>query len=154
MPIAYQYGQDYYVEDVVFNNANPEVVEAEIVEKLLRHNVHMGRFESNSAGGRVAQSVQEEVKRRGGRTKLTTKFTTQNKETKIVMASPFVKERFLFKDASVIKDKEYRSFMNNLCSWTMTGKAKHDDGPDSMAMFADYVQGFSAGQATVFARPF
>lgn len=154
MPIAYQYGQDYYVEDVVFNNGNPEVVEAEIVEKLLKHKVHMGRFESNSAGGRVAQSVQEEVKRHGGRTKLTTKFTTQNKETKIVMASPFVKDHFLFKDASVIKDKEYRSFMNNLCSWTMTGKVKHDDGPDSMAMFADYVQNFTAGQAMVFARPF
>lgn len=154
MPIAYQYGQDYYVEDVVFNNANPEIVEAEMVEKLMKHKVHMGRFESNSAGGRVAQSVQEEVRKRGGRTKITTKYTTQNKETKIVMASPYVKEHFLFKDASVIKDKEYRSFMNNVCSWTMTGKAKHDDGPDSLAMLADYVQGFAMGQVQVFARPF
>lgn len=154
MPIAYQYGQDYYIEDVVFNNGNPENVEAEIVTKLLKHKVHMGRFESNSAGGRVAQSVQEEVRRKGGRTKITTKYTTQNKETKIIMASPFVKEHILFKDASVIKDKEYRSFLNNVCGWTMDGKQKHDDGPDSLAMLADYVQGFAAGQATVFARPF
>ena len=154
MPIAYQYGQDFYIEDVVFNNGNPEVVEAEIISKLIQHKVHMGRFESNSAGGRVAQSVQEEVKKRGGRTKLTTKFTTQNKETKIVMASPYVKEHMLFKDQSVIKDKEYRAFMNNVCSWTMTGKAKHDDGPDSLAMLADYVQNLTAGQAVVFARPF
>ena len=154
MPIAYQYGQDYYIEDVVFNNGNPENVEAEIVTKLLKHKVHMGRFESNSAGGRVAQSVQEEVRRKGGRTKITTKYTTQQKETKIIMASPFVKEHVLFKDASVIKDKEYRSFLNNVCGWTMDGKQKHDDGPDSLAMLADYVQGFAAGQATVFARPF
>ena len=154
MPIVYQYGQDYYIEDVVFNNANPEVVEAEIVSKLLKHKVHMGRFESNSAGGRVAQSVQEEVKKKGGRTKLTTKYTTQNKETKIVMASPYVKEHMLFKDASVIKDKEYRAFMNNVCSWTMNGKVKHDDGPDSLAMLADYVQNMTGGQAVVFARPF
>jgi len=154
MPIAYQYGQDYYIEDVVFNNANPENVEAEIVTKLLQHNVHMGRFESNSAGGRVAQSVQEEVKRRGGRTKLTTKYTTQQKETKIIMASPFVKEHFLFKDQSVVKDKEYRTFLNNVCSWTMNGKAKHDDGPDSLAMLADYVQTFGQGQVRVFERLF
>ena len=154
MPVAYQYGQDYYIDDVVFNNANPEIVEAEIVTKLLQHKVHMGRFESNSAGGRVAQSVQEEVKKRGGRTKITTKFTTQNKETKIVMASPFVKEHFLFKDPSVIKDKEYRSFMNNVCSWTMNGKVKHDDGPDSLAMLADFVQNLAGGQVVVFARPF
>lgn len=154
MPIVYQYGQDYYVEDVVFNNGNPEVVEAEIVAKLLQHKVHMGRFESNSAGGRVAQTVQEQVKLRGGRTKITTKYTTQNKETKIVMASPYVKEHMLFKDQSVIRDKEYRTFMSNVCSWTMNGKAKHDDGPDSLAMLADYVQTLSGGQVQVFARPF
>ena len=157
MPIAYQYGQDYYIEDVVFNNGNPENVMSEIITKLLKHKVHMGRFESNSAGGMVAQKVQEEVKKRGGRTKLTTKFTTQNKETKIIMASPYVKEHFLFKDDGVIAkahDKEYRSFLNNMCSWTMNGKAKHDDGPDSIAMLADYVQNFTASQAVVFARPF
>ena len=142
------------MEDVVFNNGNPEVVEAEIVTKLLQHKVHMGRFESNSAGGRVAQSVQEAVKAQGGKTRLTTKFTTQNKETKIIMASPFVKEHFLFKDKTVMKEKEYRGFMNNVCSWTMNGKAKHDDGPDSLAMLADYVQCFAMSMPTIFQRPF
>lgn len=154
MPIAYQYGQDYYIEDVVFDNSNPEIVEARIVEKLLKNRVQMGRFESNSAGGRVAESIQTRTRLAGGRVKITTKFTTQNKETKIIMASPFVKEHFLFKDDTVVKDKEYRSFMNNVCGWTMNGKAKHDDGPDSLAMLADYVQTFSQGQAIVFARPF
>ena len=154
MPIAYQYGQDYYVEDVVFDNSNPEIVEARMVQKCIQHGVQMGRFESNSAGGRVAQSVQEAIRKAGGKTKITTKYTTQNKETKIIMASPFVKEHFLFKDQTAIKDKEYRSFMTNVCSWTMNGKAKHDDGPDSLAMLADYVQNFAMSIPTVFQRPF
>ena len=154
MPIIYQYGQDYYVPDVVYDNSNPEIVETRLVQKCVQHKVHMGRFESNSAGGRVAQSVQEGIWKAGGRTKLTTKFTTQNKETKIIMASPFVKEHFLFLDPSVIKSKEYRSFMNNVCSWTMGGKVKNDDGPDSLAMAADYVQTLSGSQVQVFARPF
>lgn len=154
MPIAYQYGNDYYIEDVVCDNSNPEIVEPRLAQKLVAHKVHMGRFESNSAGGRVAQSVQEMVKAQGGRTKLTTKFTTQNKETKIIMASPFVKEHFLFKDDSVIKDKEYRRFMNFLCSYTMAGKNKNDDVPDGIAMLSDYVQSFATGQAVVFQRPF
>ena len=154
MPIAYQYGTDYYIEDVVFDNSNPEIVEPRLAQKCVQNKVQMGRFESNSAGGRVAQSVQEMIRAQGGRTKLTTKFTTQNKETKIIMASPFVKEHFLFKDQSVIKDKEYRSFMNNVCSWTMNGKQKHDDGVDSISMLADYVQSFAMEQATVFRRPF
>lgn len=154
MPIAYQYGQDYYIEDAVFDNSNPEVIEPRLAQKCVAHKVHMGRFESNSAGGRVAQTVQEMIRKQGGRTKITTKYTTQQKETKIIMASPFVKEHFLFKDPSVIKDKEYRAFLNNMCSWTMNGKAKHDDAPDSIAMLADYVQSFAQGQAVVFARPF
>lgn len=154
MPIAYQYGQDYYIEDVVFNNGNPEAVEAEIVTKLLQHKVQMGRFESNSAGGRVAESIQTRTRMAGGRVKITTKFTTQNKETKIIMASPYVKEHFLFKDPSVIKDKEYRAFLNNVCGWTMNGKSKHDDGPDSLAMLADYVQNFAMSIPTIFQRPF
>ena len=154
LPIAYQYGSDYYIEDVVCDNSNPEIVEPRLAEKLVKHKVHMARFESNSAGGRVAQSVQEMVKKQGGRTKITTKYTTQNKETKIIMASPYVKERFLFRDNSVIRDKEYRRFMNMMCSYTMAGRNKHDDVVDSIAMLADYVQSFTAGQAVVFARPF
>jgi len=154
MPIAYQYGQDYYIDDVVFDNSNPEIVETRMIEKLLKNKVQMGRFESNSAGGRVAESIQTRTRLAGGRVKITTKYTTQNKETKIIMASPFVKEHFLFKDQSVIKDKEYRSFMNNVCGWTMSGKNKHDDGPDSLAMLADYVQNFALSIPTIFQRPF
>jgi predicted phage terminase large subunit-like protein len=154
MPIAYQYGRDYYIEDVVCDNSNPEVVEPRLVLKCIQHKVQMSRFESNSAGGRVAQSVQEEIKKRGGITKITTKYTTQQKETKIIMASPFVKEHFLFKDDSVTKkDKEYRKFMNFICSYTMSGKNRWDDCCDALSMLADYVQTFMVSQIEIMKRP-
>lgn len=154
MPIAYQYGDRYFIEDVVYDNSNPEIVEMRLVEKCLKHKVHMGQFESNSAGGRVAQSVQEKIREAGGRTKIVTKYTTANKETKIIMASPYVKEHFLFKDDSVVNDKEYRKFMNAVCSYSMEGKNKHDDAVDSLAMLAEYVQSFSFAKVTPMARPF
>lgn len=155
MPIAYQYGQDYYIEDVVCDNSSPDIVETKLVMKLMEHKVHMSRFESNSAGGRVAEKVQNEVRNRNGRTKITTKYTTQNKETKILMASPFVKQHFLFKDDSVIKDdKEYRKFLNMVCSYTMSGKNKWDDPVDAISMLADYAQSFTSAQVQVFNRPF
>lgn len=155
LPIAYQYGNDYYIEDVVCDNSNPEIVEPRLVEKCLKHKVQMARFESNSAGGRVAQSVQEAIKAKAGRTKITTKYTTQNKETKIIMASPFCKEHFLFKDDSVTKnDKEYRRFMNFLTSYTMAGKNKWDDCADAVSMLVDYVQTFTNSQVEIMRRPF
>lgn len=153
MPIAYVYGQDYYIEDVICDNSNPEIVEARLVSKCLEHKIQRSRFESNSAGGRIAEKIQNEVKAKGGKTKITTKYTTQHKETKIIMAEPFVKQHFLFKDNSVIStNKEYRKFLNFLCSYTMSGKNKHDDVPDAMAMLADYIEGFTAAKAEVIQR--
>ena len=155
MPIAYQYGQDFYIEHIVCDNSNPEIVETRLVMALLQHKVQMSRFESNSAGGRVAQKVQEEVKAKGGRTKITTKYTTANKETKIIVNSPFVKEHCLFKDNSVIKtDKEYKKALNFLCSYTMAGKNKNDDIPDAFAQLSEYIQSLEGNHVTVFKRPF
>lgn len=155
MPIAYQYGNDFYIEDVVCDNGNPEIVEARLAQKLVYHKVHMSRFESNSAGGKVAQKVQQEVKNRGGRTKITTKFTTSNKETRIIVNSPWVKDHCLFKDNTVIKqDKEYRRMLNQLCGYTMAGKNKHDDVPDGFSMLAEYVQSLEGNVVRAIKRPF
>ena len=155
MPICYQYGNDFYCEDVVCDNSNPEIVEARLVSKLIEHKAQMGQFESNSAGGKVAEKVQKEVKERGGIAKITTKYTTSNKETRIIVASPWVKEHILFKDNSIIKkDKEYRKMLNQLCSYTMAGRNKNDDVCDAWSMFANYVQQLEGTKVEVFRRPF
>jgi predicted phage terminase large subunit-like protein len=122
---------------------------------LLEHKVHLSRFESNSAGGRVAQKVQEGVKAKNGRTKITTKYTTANKETKIIVNSPWVKEHCLFKDDSVVGgDKEYRRAMNFLCGYTMMGNNKHDDVPDALAMFVDWQMSDRSNIVQILKRPF
>ena len=155
MPIAYQYGNDFYIEEIVCDNSNPEVVETRLVMALLKHKVQLSRFESNSAGGKVAQKVQEMVKEKGGRTKITTKFTTANKETKIIVNSPFIKEHCLFKDKSVITaDKEYRKALNFLCSYTMAGRNKNDDVPDGFAQLSEFIQSLIGNSVEVFKRPF
>ena len=155
MPIAYQYGTDFYIESFVCDNSNPDVVEARLVDRLLRHSVHMSRFESNSAGGKIAEKVQSEVKKRGGRTKITTKYTTANKETRIIVSAGFAKDHFLFKDESVIgDDKEYRKALNFLCSHTMSGKNKNDDVPDAISMLVDYIESFELGKVQVYRRIF
>ena len=153
MPIAYQYGQNFYIEEILCDNSNPEIVDARLVDILLRHKVQMSRFESNSAGGRVAKDVQEQVKKKGGITKITTKFTTVNKETKIIMASPYVKEHFFFKDESKYT-REYRKAVNMICSYTMSGKNKHDDTVDALAQLVEYIQSFQTGKVEVRQRVF
>ena len=136
------------------DNSLPNLVDARLVDILLRDKVQMCRFESNSAGGRVAEKVQNDVKAKGGITHITTKFTTANKETKIIVNSPWVKEHCLFKDESLYKrQSDYGRMMYMLTSYTVAGKNAHDDVPDGMAMFAEYAQSFSAGKVEVFKRP-
>ena len=154
LPVGYVYGKDYYIDDCICDNGLPEVVDARLAEIMVRHKMKLCRFESNSAGGRVAEKVQQMVKDKGGITHITTKYTTANKETKIIVNSAWVKEHCLFKDESLYKkNSEYGKMINMLCSYTMAGKNKNDDVPDGMAMFAEFAQSMGASRVEVFQRP-
>ena len=155
MPVAYQYGPNFYIDAVICDNSNPKVVEPRLANLLVSRGVHMARFESNQAGGRVAENVQKMVKDAGGKTKITTKYTTANKDTKIIVNSPWVIEHCLFKDNSTIgSDKEYRRFLQFLCGYTMAGRNKYDDVPDAMAMLSEYIQSFALNKVEIVKRPF
>ena len=123
---------------------------------LTERNVQIARFESNQADGKIAEKIQGMVKELGGRAKLTTKYTTANKETRIIVAQPFILDHCLFKDDSVIKkDKEYRRFLQMMCRYTTAGKNKHDDVPDALSMLAEFIQSsFGMNRVEIVKRPF
>lgn len=152
-PIAYQYGDRFFIADVIYDNRLPEVVMSRIARKLVQHNVKQCRFESNSAGGRIATEVDKMVKELGGFTNITTKYTTQNKETKILVNADFVKQYMLFRDESIC-DREYLNFLNGLCTYTHVGKNLHDDAPDATTMLAEYLQGGVANRLEIMKRIF
>ena len=154
LPVGYVYGQDYYIADCICDNGLPDTVDARLSGILVHNKVNMCRFESNSAGGRVAEKIQGEVKQLGGITNITTKYTTANKETKIIVNSSWVKEHCLFLDESKYKrNSDYGRMMDMLCSYTVAGKNKHDDVPDGMAMFAEFAQSLNGAKIEVFKRP-
>ena len=152
MPVAYVYGDDYYIEEILCDNGKPEIVDELLIQTLIKHKVQMSCFESNSAGGRVAQTVQEGVKTRGGITKITTRYTTQNKATKILANSPWVKQRCLFKDDSV-SEKNYKKALGKLCSYSISSRNRHDDVADAFAQLCIYAESFSGAKVRVIDRP-
>ena len=154
MPVGYIYGERVYIEDVVFNNGLPEVTDPLCISMLLKHKVQQCRFESNSAGGRTADKVEEGVKKRGGITHITKKRTTQNKLTKIIVNSDYVKENFYFKDRSkYLPNSEYGRFMKELTSFTQSGKNNHDDAPDSIVQLAIFIQSMGLNKVEPIKRP-
>ena len=139
MPIAYVYGEDVYIHDVVFNRGDKEVTRPEVVGKLKRHKPHMVRFEANNGGDEYCKIVDDILRKDGLRINMTHKKapTTASKLSRIIQFSPDIK-RFYFIDREN-RSKEYRAFMDELTLFVQTGKNAHDDTPDSLAMLVDFL---------------
>lgn len=151
--VFYQYGERFYLEDVVFKNIDPGTLDTLNADMLVKHKVQQAQFESNKEGSRTANKVEEIVKEKGGRCHITKKYTTQNKETKIIVNSPWVKEHVYFKDSSEYEPRsDYGVMMSFLCSYTQLGKNKHDDAPDGLAMFALFVNSLEGGKVEIMSR--
>lgn len=141
MPVAYAYGNDYYIDSFVCDNGKPEIVEAKIIDRIIARGIQATEIESNRGGTLFANNVKKGVDERKGMCSITTKWNQTNKETRILVASGWVKEHCLFKDESVIdSDKEYRTALMQLCGYSMVGKNKNDDVPDAMAQLYDFVR--------------
>lgn len=152
-PVAYVYGQDYYIEACICDSST--AYEGRIVGLYIDHMVKMSRFESNSAGGRVAKDVQKEINARGGITSISTKYTTANKETKIMVNAPFVKAHFLFKgEDQYTANSDYGKMMRFLTTYTVSGKNAYDDVPDGMAMLAEFAQSLQRNSLEILKRFF
>lgn len=151
--VFYQYGDRYYLEDLVFKNIDPGTLDELNSDMLVKHHVQQAQFESNKEGSRTANEVERLVREKGGRCHITKKYTTQNKETKIIVNSSWVKEHVIFKDITEYDPKsDYGVMMSFLCSYTQLGKNKHDDAPDALAMFAQFVDALLSGEGQVMKR--
>ena len=134
MPIAYIYGSEVYIVDVVFDDATPEHTIPECASKLKEHNVKRATFESNLAGTFFAKDVAELLKKTGGMCDIRTKRTITNKQTRIELASANILNNFYFLDKSKYEmNSQYGQFMRELCSHTRVGKRTHDDAPDALS---------------------
>lgn len=138
-----RHGQDYYLVDVVFRNIDPLILDDLNAQCLVRNGVQVAQFESNKEGSRTADKVQTLVKEQGGVTAIQKKYSTVNKETKIIVNSPWVVNHVLFPFAESPEypdgykpNSEMGQFMSQLCGYSQLSKNTHDDAPDMVSMLA------------------
>lgn len=155
LPIAYQYGDKFFIPDVVFDDTTDyDILDRKTADILIKHNPHKIRFESNNVGNRVAHNIQKIISGKC-RADIETRPTQANKETKILVNSDYISKHFYFLHPSQYKPKsDYGLFMGNVTTYTTRTKVAHDDGPDSLAMMAEYVQNPLGGKATAMRNPF
>lgn len=155
VPVAKRWGGRWYITDVICDNGNPDALRARVAALLERERVQQCRFESNSAGGAFAKDVSAILSEHEALCSITTKFTSSNKETRIIASSPWVLNNCLFRDPSLYSTgTDYDRFMSQMVSYTLEGKVPHDDAPDAMAMLADLLSKRARPQAKAMRRPF
>lgn len=155
MPIAYLYGDDVYIVDVVFDNSAPEHTKPECANMLMKYKVVTATFESNNAGEYFARDVNELCLRNGFRTNIRTKRTISNKMTRMEMASDGIKKNFFFRHPSTVKrGSQYYEFMKEVTTITRTGKVAHDDAPDSLSLLENEIRNLNRGKVEILERLF
>lgn len=154
LPALYQYGEDYYCVDCICDDNSDYGIQYENCAKIIvDHKMQQCQFESNNGGSRVAYEVEQLVKQKHGRCNITSKVTTSNKETKIIVNADWVKKHVLFKDKSMYKSREnYGVMMAFLLSYTVKGKNPHDDVPDGFAQLALFTTNMYGATVTVIDR--
>lgn len=153
-PVCFQYGNDCYIPDVVFDAGDKKITQPKIVETILRYKIQAARFEANNGGEDYQEAVEKKLREKNYRLNITSKRakTTVRKEQRIFDKAPEIRE-FYFLEASK-RTKEYNQFMNNLFAFKITGKNKNDDAPDSLAMLVEMREDSVGQKAEIFKRPF
>ena len=139
MPIAYVYGSDVYITDVVFNRGDKTVTYPLVEAKLARHLPNKNRFEANNGGEEYADKVDEDLRRAGIRLNIVSlrSPSTVSKMTRIIQYAPEIKEFYFL--AEKYRSPEYKAFMRELTTFVQTGKNLHDDAADSLSMLAEEI---------------
>ena len=156
--VFYQYGTDYYLADVVFRNIDPYMLDRLNANMLIEHDVQICQIESNKEGVRTGDEIQRLVKEAGGRCSIEKRYSTANKETRIIVNSPWVIQHVLFLEGKspdnpdgYAPNSEYGQFMAALTSYSQLAKNPHDDAPDMVTMLAIHEGGDNLSPiATIF----
>lgn len=135
-PVCFQFGNDIYIPDVIYSDKEKNVTQPLIVEKVIKHGVQAVSIEATKMTASYAEGVDEALKGKGQRVNVqrsTSHFTGNGKEQRIFDKAPDIRAHMIFLEEGR-RSKEYELFMQNVYSFSINGKNKHDDAPDSLAM--------------------
>lgn len=152
MPIGYIFGDDCYIHDVVFNKGDKKVTRPLVVGKIKRHLPHQVQVEANNGGSEYCEDIDEMLLADNIHINMSFRKApnTISKLARIIQVAPDIKRLYFLDNKH--RDTEYKAFMKELNSFVMTGKNKHDDAPDSLAMLVNLIFN-SFGEVKIFKRP-
>lgn len=139
--IVYQYGEDLFVPDVVYNNNDKTVTQPLIMGAIERHHASAVKIEATKTTASYGEDIDKALREKGIRINMqlnTSNWTSQGKRDRIVAVSPDIRSHMIFLQEGK-RSKEYSQFMQNLYSFTFVmRKNAKDDAADVCASCIDF----------------
>lgn len=149
LPVGYVYGNEIYIEDVLFENnfGGDDYIRPKICDIIIRNNVTRFGIEKPNGGDFLATLIEKDLRERNYHCNITTHNvpTNRSKNDRILARQNEIKGiatengtyRIYFKNLDLIKgNKPYLTAMRQLFTWNQNPNMKnkqHDDFPDSLA---------------------
>lgn len=166
MPIGYVYGNEVYVEKVLFRNkfGGDDYIRPLVKSYVVDNKVTKLGVEKNNGGDFFSTLVSQDLKDLNYHCNITTHNAPTNKRKldRILACQNEIKGianenntvRLYFKNPDLIKgDKEYQEAMRQLFSWNQNPSfqnKQHDDFPDSLSgMITNVLNGSHVGTARI-----
>lgn len=133
MPVLFQYDTTLYCVDWIFDKGNKKVTQPRVAEYIRKYGLTSVKFEKNNGGEGYRDDVGRLLDQTFTKCNLTTDYANNQmaKVTRIFEHAPSIKE-IIFLDKEH-RSEEYSRAMANLCAFTISGKNRNDDAPDSLA---------------------
>ena len=136
MPIFRTDGTKYYMIDCIFKQKAMTELYDLIVDKIIEHNITTLVVENNIDTS-LKTLLEEKLHKKGYfLCEIVEKYNTVKKEQRIKDTRGLIKKFMVFKDKKTYKpNTDYGRFMKNFTTYSFDYANKHDDAPDSVAMF-------------------
>ena len=155
-PVCYQYGDDLYVADVVYDNGDKRNTQPLIANAVKKHGVQAVFVEATKTTASYTEGVDQLLRQQGIKINIRSSishYTGTGKQQRIYDKAPDIRDKMVFL-ADGYRNKAYSQFMANVYAFTVSGKTKHDDAPDSLAMAINMAFFAVSSKVEIIRKPF
>lgn len=140
-------GRYGYITDIYYTDEGMEVTEGETARKLHENNVRECLIESNNGGRGFARNVIAKLKAlKNRKCNVTWFFNSKKKKTRILVNASNVMEQVIMPEDW---KKRFPEFAKTIKKYQRKGKNEHDDAPDALTGFVEFINGDVKGRKKV-----